>query len=157
MRSTGKHDTLTLIPSCIREHGVKFFMLGSNASLGQFLHRKKTCTIVSCYLYSVWMISLSLSPCLQNQVSTMYLPHGYLSCGESHDTVARLTLDLLHMLRHSPTSQLQTLLLYGPRGAQPSPPIQIFRIYCVYMFSGSGKTALAAHLAMVGKFSFIKV
>ncbi|CAI8055730.1 Vesicle-fusing ATPase [Geodia barretti] len=66
----------------------------------------------------------------------MYLPHGYLSCGESHDTVVRLTLDLLHMLRHSPASQIQTLLLYGPRG--------------------SGKTALAAHLAMVGKFSFVK-
>ena len=133
-------------------------MLLSDNENNAFLHRqKKLCTVVSCYLYCMDDLSLSLSPCLQNQVSSMYLPHGYLSCGESHDTVVRLTLDLLHMLRHSPASQIQTLLLYGPRGVQPSPPFQSFRIYCVFMFSGSGKTALAAHLAMVGKFSFVKV
>ena len=78
-------------------------------------------------------LSLSLSLCLQNQVSSMYLPHGYLSCGESHDTVVRLTLDLLHMLRHSPASQIQTLLLYGPRGAQPSPHSDISYLLCFYV------------------------
>jgi vesicle-fusing ATPase len=41
------------------------------------------------------------------------------------------------MVKHSSSNYIQTLLLYGPRG--------------------SGKTTIAAHLATLGKFSFVKI
>lgn len=70
-------------------------------------------------------------------VVSSYLPLGYLPCGDAHDAVIDESLELIHTLKHSGTARMQTLLLYGPRG--------------------SGKTALAAHLAMMGKFSFVKI
>ncbi len=71
------------------------------------------------------------------QVISYYLPQGYLPCGDAHASIIDESLDLIHMLKRSSTTRLQSLLLYGPRG--------------------SGKTAIAAHLAMIGKFSFVKV
>lgn len=70
-------------------------------------------------------------------VVSSYLPLGYLPCGDAHDAVIDESLELIHTLKQSGTARTQTLLLYGPRG--------------------SGKTALAAHLAMMGKFSFVKI
>ena len=81
----------------------------------------------------------------QNQVSSMYLPRGYLSCGEAHDTVVRLTLDLLHMVRHSPTSQLQTLLLYGPRGLDPLPLSILFLSFSTFQQRATQKMCYYAH------------
>ena len=70
-------------------------------------------------------------------VVSNYLPLGYLPCGDAHDSVIDESIELIHTLKQSTTARIQTLLLYGPRG--------------------SGKTALAAHLAMMGKFSFVKI
>lgn len=70
-------------------------------------------------------------------VISNYLPLGYLPCGDAHDLVIDESLELIHSLKQSGTARMQTLFLYGPRG--------------------SGKTALAAHLAMMGKFSFVKI
>ncbi len=71
------------------------------------------------------------------QVISYYLPQGYLPCGDAHASIIDESLDLIHTLKHSSITRLQSLLLYGPRG--------------------SGKTAIAAHLAMIGKFSYVKV
>ena len=73
----------------------------------------------------------------ESHVGSSYLPLGYLPCGDAHDSVIDESLDLIHTLKQSRTARIQTLLLYGPRG--------------------SGKTALAAHLAMMGKFSYVKM
>ena len=70
-------------------------------------------------------------------VVSSYLPLGYLPCGEAHDSAIDESLELIHGLKQSSTTRMQTLLLYGPRG--------------------SGKTAMAAHLATMGKFSFVKI
>lgn len=73
----------------------------------------------------------------ETQVVSYYLPQGYLPCGDAHATIIDESLDLIHTLKQSSTTRLQSLLLYGPRG--------------------SGKTAISAHLAMIGKFSYVKI
>lgn len=73
----------------------------------------------------------------ETHVLSKFLPLGYLPCGESHDSVIDSALDMIHVLLTSSVTRVQSLLLYGPRG--------------------SGKTTLAAHLAMMGKFSFVKI
>ena len=73
----------------------------------------------------------------ETHVGSSYLPLGYLPCGDAHDAVIDESIELIHTLKQSRMARMQTLLLYGPRG--------------------SGKTALAAHLAMMGKFSFVKI
>ena len=73
----------------------------------------------------------------ESDLLSKFLPLGYLPCGESHDAVLDSALDMIHLLLTSSITRSQSLLLYGPRG--------------------SGKTALAAHLAMMGKFSFIRI
>ena len=73
----------------------------------------------------------------ESQLVSKFLPLGYLPCGESHDAVLDSALDMIHLLLTSSVTRTQSLLLYGPRG--------------------SGKTTLAAHLAMMGQFSFIKI
>lgn len=73
----------------------------------------------------------------ETQVVSYYLPQGYLPCGDAHDAIIDESLDLIHALKQSSTTRIQSLLLYGPRG--------------------SGKTAIAAHLAMIGKFSYVKI
>ena len=73
----------------------------------------------------------------ETQVTSYYLPQGYLPCGDTHAAVIDESLDLIHTLKQSSTTRLQTLLLYGPRG--------------------SGKTAIAVHLGMIGKFSYVKI
>lgn len=73
----------------------------------------------------------------ESDLLSKFLPLGYLPCGESHDAVLESALDMIHLLLTSSITRTQSLLLYGPRG--------------------SGKTTLAAHLAMMGKFSFIRI
>ena len=68
-------------------------------------------------------------------VLTNFLPLGYLSWGEAHASVIDAVLDTIHVLITSSATRLRIVLLHGPRG--------------------SGKTTLAAHLAMMGKFSFV--
>lgn len=73
----------------------------------------------------------------ETQVLSYYLPQGYLPCGDTHAAIIDESLDLIHTLKQSSATRLQSLLLYGPRG--------------------SGKTAMSAHLAMIGKFSYVKI
>ena len=73
----------------------------------------------------------------ETHILTNFLPLGYLSCGEAHASVIDAVLDTIHVLVTSSATRLRTVLLHGPRG--------------------SGKTTLAAHLAMMGKFSFVKI
>ena len=73
----------------------------------------------------------------ESHVLSNFLPLGYLPCGEAHDSVIDSALDMIHILLSSSMTRSQSLLLYGPRG--------------------SGKTALAAHLAMMGRFSYVKI
>ena len=86
------------------------------------------------------MAILTINPAYthsETHVASNFLPLGYLPCGDAHDSVIDESIELIHTLKQSATARMQTLLLYGPRG--------------------SGKTALAAHLATMGKFSFIKI
>ena len=71
---------------------------------------------------------VSSTPSPQTHVLSNYLPIGYLACGESHDTVVDLTLDLLHTLQHSSSTRVQTVLLYGPRG-RVIPALPLTRVY----------------------------
>ncbi len=73
----------------------------------------------------------------ESHVLAKYFPLSYLPCGESHDSVIESGLDMIHILMTSLATRVQSLLIYGPKG--------------------SGKTTLAAHLAMMGKFSFVKI
>ena len=73
----------------------------------------------------------------ESDLLSKFLPLGYLPCGESHEAVLDSALDMIHLLLTSSITRTQSLLLYGPRG--------------------SGKTTMAAHLAMMGKFSFIRI
>lgn len=73
----------------------------------------------------------------ESHVLSSYLPLGYLPCGISHEVAISSALRLTHTLKQGSTARIQTLLLYGPRG--------------------SGKTTLAAHIAVLGKFSYTKI
>ena len=81
------------------------------------------------------MFPIALECCvsLQAHVLSNYLPIGYLSCGESHDAVIDLTLDLLHMVKHSSSNYIQTLLLYGPRGVCVSVCVCMCVCVCVHV------------------------
>lgn len=73
----------------------------------------------------------------ESHVLSNFLPLGYLPCGESHDLVIDSSLDMIHVLLGGSVTRTQSLLLYGPRG--------------------TGKTTLAAHLAVMGRFSYVKI
>ena len=73
----------------------------------------------------------------EDHVVSKYLPFGYLPCGEGHDAIIDEALEVIHTLKQSSMTRMQSVLLYGPRG--------------------SGKTALAAHLSVMGKFPLVKI